>query len=81
MVIDLILDRKDGIQYDARKFYWDCMEYNNVFHMGTIAAITAAMDYGTNEDVQRAINTYILRNEYNPDICNWVNTQDWLQGA
>lgn len=93
MIIDLIMDRKDNevcieagfthaampngelipLAYDARKFYRDAMGY------GTIAdGITAAMDGGDESDVRRELCEYILRNNYNPDICAYVNARNWL---
>lgn len=72
MIIDKILDRKDGYGYDASEFYCYCNGYNE--HGNNIAR---AMGAGTNEDVQAAICAYIL-SEYNPKICDYVNSRDWL---
>ena len=78
MVIDLILDRREddrsGIfNYEPGKFYRECMEYGEVAD-----DITESMDYGTEEQVKHAIKRYIVTQGYNPDICNYVDSVDWL---
>lgn len=75
MIIDLICNRKDGLQYDAREFYTNVLEHSVKGHS---AAITRAMDFGTNTDVQRALNVYILGNKYNETLCDYVNTVAWI---
>ena len=79
MIIDLILDRKDDAEYDgidtynAHDFYIDCLGY------GTIAdGITNAMDYGSETDVKRELCKYIIKNEYNEKICDYINSVNWL---
>lgn len=73
MVIDLILDRKAGKQYNAHDFYMDCMGYGKIAFK-----ITEAMDYGTNEDVQKALAYYILDNGYNTKIIDYIYSVKWL---
>ena len=74
MIIDLILDRKDGYPYKAKEFY------NDVFNYGEIGFdITRAMDSGPEEDVKRELCDYIIRNDYNPKICNYINRVTWLE--
>jgi hypothetical protein len=77
MIIDRILDRKDFEEYDAHDFYIYCMQINNFFG-GIADEITTAMDYGTNKDVQKALCNYVLNNEYNPKICDYINAVNWL---
>ena len=74
MIIDRILDRKDGCKYSARDFYWDCLHYGRVGD-----GISRAMDYGEELDVKAAICKYIIDNEYNPDICGYVWSVEWLK--
>lgn len=73
MIIDLILDRKDGDDYSPRSFYFSVMEYGRPGW-----GITRAMDAGTNRDVQKALADYILDNGYNPNLCGYVFSVDWL---
>lgn len=83
MIIDLILDRKDddengyGDNYKPHDFYMDCMGYNSIF-CGIADSILGAMDYGTNKDVQRALCAYIDKNEYNPEIKEYIVTKQWI---
>ena len=73
MIIDLILDRKDGTKYDATEFYRNCVRYGDVG-----IDITRAMDLGTESDVQKALCEYIDCNEYNPAIKEYVRSVRWL---
>lgn len=84
MIIDLILDRKDdntvwsdrlgqSVPYDAQLFYLNVMDYGEVGY-----GITRAMDEGTEEDVKQALCQYIKDQNYNTDICEYVNSVEWL---
>lgn len=77
MIIDLILDRKDGQQYDAKDFYNNILQYEKTFHFRP--DISRALDGGTNEDVQRALCAYIDENGWNPAIKDYINSVDWLK--
>lgn len=79
MIIDLILERKgweeDGCAvYNPHDFYMDVMRYGDVGE-----DITMAMDYGEESDVRRELCNYIVRNEYNPAICDYINSREWLK--
>ena len=77
MIIDLILDRKDGIEYNAREFYLQVQSYGEVF--GNIAYdITRAMDEGDEEDVKRELRHYVIEQGYNPAICDYIDSVNWL---
>lgn len=79
MIIDLILDRKDYIEidkvdtYNAREFYYNVMGYGEVGH-----GITRALDYGTNEDVKKALYQYLVEQGYNLEIKKFIDSVDWL---
>lgn len=73
MVIDLIMDRKDGCEYNPHDFYIECMEYGKVAN-----EITMAMDTGTENDVRKALCNYIDKQQYNPEIKNYINSENWL---
>lgn len=75
MIIDKILDRKDGEKYKAHAFYIQCLMYGDV---GDGYRISAVMDYGEEEDVKQALCNYVLRNEYNPKICDYIRSVKWL---
>jgi len=78
MIIDLILDRKDWEEegyntYDAKQFY------DNVVAYGEIGfEIARALDGGTEENVKKALCDYVINNEYNPKICDYINSVKWL---
>ena len=84
MIVDLILDRKDYEEwaqedaYNAKDFYNECMRYSAAFN-GAFDYISEAMDYGTEEDVRKALCRYIDENEYNEDIKKYINSRDWLE--
>lgn len=77
MIVDLILDRKDGEPYDAHDFYVNVMGYEAIFGMDF--SISRALDIGTNKDVQKALCDYIEDNGYNPDIKNYIISQEWVK--
>lgn len=82
MIIDEILDRYDAEKrgepdYDPRDFYLYLLETRSVF--GKMADdISRAMDYGEEDDVRQALADYVIKNEYNPLIVNYINSRDWL---
>lgn len=77
MIIDLILDRKDGNEYNAHDFYFECLEYNRIFD-GIANDILQCMDEGDETDVRVSLCRYILKNEYNPDLCSYICSVKWL---
>lgn len=76
MIIDLILDRYHGMKYHAADFYFDTLEYENIFNLSH--DITAAMDYSTNTEVQKALCNYIDENNYNAHLKSFINGVNWL---
>ena len=68
MIIDSILDRKDGRHYSAHDFYIEVRKYERL-GVGT---------HGDNRDVQRVLCQYIDRNEYNPAIKDYIRSQEWV---
>lgn len=79
MIIDRILDRKDNEKfygkdmYNAHDFYYDIMCYGKIGHN-----ITRAMDVGTEKQVKQALCKYVIDNEYNPNICDYINSVNWI---
>ena len=77
MIIDLILDRKDGQPYNAREFYNDVMQYAETWpEMAN--PITRAMDDSDENDVRRELCAYIDSQDYNPEIKDYINSVQWL---
>ena len=75
MIVDLILDRKDGAAYRAPEFYRECVRYGDVGD-----EITRAMDLGTEEDVKNALCKYIDDQEYSSEIKKYIRSVEWLTG-
>jgi len=74
MIVDLILDRKDGIEYNPEQFYSDAMQYGEVAD-----EITRALDSGTETDVKKALCKYIKDNKYSSSICDYINSVSWIE--
>ena len=72
MVIDYILDRKDGYGYDVKEFYDACMAYEEF-------DIARALDSGTEKDVKKALCNYVIDNDYPKSICKYINSENWLE--
>ena len=77
MIIDLILDRKDGDEYRAGDFYFEVLSYRDIWP-DISDPITRAMDYGTEADVRRELCKYIDEQGYNPKIKKYINSVNWI---
>lgn len=77
MIIDLILDRKDGEKYRPNEFYYSVLEYRESWPELS-DPITRAMDGGTENDVKKALCDYILKCGYNVALCDYINAVNWL---
>ena len=75
MIIDLILDAKDG-DYRAKNFYDRVSEYES--ELDSNWPISRALDGGTNDDVVSALCNYVDDNGYDPDIKEFIRTFTWL---
>jgi hypothetical protein len=71
MVIDLILDRKDGKEYNAKQFYNSVTEYG-------FYTIAEALDNGENKDVQKVLCDYITDYGYPNKIKDFINNKNWI---
>ena len=66
MLIDLILDRKDGQAYNSRAFYNACMGYAQTFPC--CLPVVRALDGGTEQDVISELCNYIQEQGIPPYI-------------
>ena len=73
MIIDLILNRKDGQGYNAGKFYRDVRNYGGIGNR-----IIDAMDSGEEKDVKIALCEYVVKNGYNKNINYFIINNDWI---
>lgn len=78
MIIDLILDRKDGAFYDPHDFYMEVASYGEITPVHS-ERITRAMDCGEEEDVRRELMNYILQNGYNENLKDYIESVKWLE--
>ncbi len=82
MIIDIILDRKEGEEvgeeYDARAFYNAISEWVGLNPFFAVD-IATAMDYGTNEDIRAALCRYIDAGGYDPALKDWINSREWVK--
>ena len=74
MIIDLILDRQDGFGYSPKEFYDEVSEYDEDGW-----EIARALDSGTERDIKKALCDYVVNNDYNADICDYINSVKWLE--
>ena len=68
MIIDAILDRREGLPYNEKcaRYIYDQATF---FEMDSLAR---AFDMGSNEDCQRELARYIDSNDYNESIKDFV---------
>jgi hypothetical protein len=74
MIIDLILNRQAGGEYNPKEFYNEVMQYGDIGHK-----ISGALDDLAENDVKKALCNYIINNDYNAEICNYINSTNWLK--
>lgn len=79
MIIDLILDRKCGCSYSPKEFRRRVAEYGETWPE-MAAPILEAMDNGTDGTVKAALCQYVIGNEYNPEICDYICSVRWAAG-
>lgn len=79
MIVDFILDRQDGVKYNAREFYDYVREEESIFDFNT--SISYAMDELEEEDVKKCLCDYIKDNGYNLAICDYINSVEWIGGC
>jgi len=75
MIIDLILDAKDG-DYIARGFYNRVNQYESDFDSNW--SVSRAFDSGTNNDVVKALCNYVDDNGYDPEIKTFIRSFTWV---
>lgn len=79
MIIDIILDRKDGaISYDASKHLKAIYDYATDMGMSDIAA---AVDGGTEDDVKAALMCYIATCGYPLELLDYIARVRWTDDA
>lgn len=77
MIIDLILDRRDGVAYDPALFAFDVNDYRETWPE-LAGPILAALSSKSETAVKKALCGYVLAAGYSPDICDYINSVSWL---
>jgi len=77
MIIDLILDRKDGAAFDPVEFGFEVMDYAETFPE-IAKPIIEALESKNEQRVRHALCGYVLDNGYAPEICDYINAESWL---
>jgi hypothetical protein len=77
MIIDLILNRKDGKDYNPKEFYNDIMKYYEIFPE-IVEPIANALDNGTENQIKQALRDYIKNWNYSELISDYITSQKWL---
>lgn len=79
MIIDIILDRREGaINYDASKHLKAIYDYATDAHMSDIAT---AVDSGNDDDVKAALMSYIATCGYPLDLLDYIAGVRWTDDA
>jgi hypothetical protein len=73
MIIDLVLNRKDGKAYNPKEFYNEVSQYGEIGQ-----EIAEAMDNGEEQDVKQALANYIIKQDYSKNIITYIIGQNWL---
>jgi hypothetical protein len=79
MIIDIILDRQDGVPYNPARFASDCAEYEKIFQFDY--GIAEAINRNDDEGAKAAMCRYIDEQDYNPEIKEYVNSVGWAFDA
>lgn len=74
MLVDIILDRKAGERYNAREMYLYCQDSVFPFYR----KVAEVMRNGTEEQIKELLCSYIKEEMYNPNICDYINSVNWL---
>lgn len=77
MIIDLILDRRDGVAYDPVLFAFDVNDYRETWP-DLAGPILDALSSKGETAVKKALCGYVLTAGYSPDICDYINSVSWL---
>ena len=77
MIIDLILDRKDGEQYTVKEFLQGVKRYSGTWPE-MCKPIIEAFESGQDINVKRQLCLYIDNQGYNPKIKDYINGVNWL---
>ena len=78
MIIDLILDRRDGVAFDPRAFYRELCEYGEIWP-DLADPITLAIERSPEQVVKFELCRYVIDSGLDPEICDYINSVNWKQ--
>lgn len=79
MIIDLIIERKDGTRYNPEEFYKDvCMYEDDLPEDDDVPNISKAIESKNEWKVKKELCWYIISQEYNPELCSYIMSVKWL---
>lgn len=70
MIVDWILDRKDGEPYNAQEFYRYALE-------GDYESIARALESNNEDEIRKALKEYLDGNMFNPQIKEYIDSVSW----
>lgn len=76
MIIDLILDRKDGAIFRAWEFGNEIADYAEIFDFAK--PIRDAIANENEEATKKALCEYVREQGYNEQICEYINSVNWV---
>ena len=76
MIIDLILDRQSGDEYNAQQAHEYIREEETIFDEQK--PITTAIKSGKESEVKKALKTYIIGNGYPAALTKYIDSVNWL---
>ena len=76
MLIDLILDRRDGCKFDPVDFAFGVNDYAAIF--ACVRPVLDALATKCEQAVKYALCGYVLSCGYDPEICDYINAVSWL---
>lgn len=75
MLIDIILDRRDGSDFDPCTFAFEVHDYCDIFP--DLRPILDALASRQETRVKTALCNYVTGQGYNPEICDYINSVSW----
>lgn len=69
----------EEIKYNPHKFYTNIFQYIGGCGGEAAEEITREMDHGTEKSVKQALCKYIIDYQYNPGLCDYINSKNWLK--
>ena len=77
MIIDAILDRKDGMMYSSANFISYCQSEIDV--MGLDYKFPSYINNGDEEKAKKDLCRYIDEQNYNPEIKTYIGSVEWCE--